>query len=159
MVPLAACSKKTDDSGGGGGAGGDCVATPVQGALEDSQLTPHSDFDACVSDSGAGGESASTAPNSACSLEDFCAAMVENGYPACGSDPSMFDASGCRRSLCTTDEDCSANEHCFTTPDGVCLSTAGYGCAVDCDDQGTPHCTCAANDICGAESHCVPNAG
>lgn len=107
------------------------------GFTEGTTVVPSEDFAEC-------GESA---PNSSCSLEDFCA------IEGCGTDGSMFDANGCRRKLCSEDADCDSGQICYTTnsdTDG-CLSTADYACA---PIDGEP-CSCIADLICGEESHCI----
>jgi hypothetical protein len=133
--------------GGGGGptGGGECPPGETlvyhgdqiecDGFVEDTLVVPHEDFAACE-----------TPPNSACSLEDFCA--VEG----CGFNLAMYDADGCRRELCETNDDCGAGQICYTTTqDEGCLSTAGMACGPAEDGS----CECFANAICGAESHCV----
>lgn len=147
---LLACGGETSGSGGGGGgsggAGGECATgQPLEtrsGELvcaftEGTDLVPHDDFASC----------ADRAPNSACSRAEFCAVQ------ACGTPDSMFDAEGCRRTLCTTDADCAMGETCYATPpETVCLSTAEYACG----PQNDVACDCVADLICGSESHCIP---
>jgi hypothetical protein len=136
-----------DGTGAGGGTGG-LVCTPPEvlihdptsgeivcgGVDEDTEVVPHSDFDACTEP-----------PNSACGHDDFCAVMQ------CGDPNSMFDAQGCRRKTCADDADCARGQVCHDTAMQGCLPSAGYACAPAPDGV----CNCPANAVCGFEQHCV----
>lgn len=150
LALFSACSDGGSSGAGGqggaqGGAGGECATgAPVTTRAgervcsfnEGTELAPHEDFAGCGDRS----------PNSACSRADFCALQ------ACGTPDSMFDALGCRRTLCVTNDDCNADETCYATPEGVCLEVSEYACGPTEDAA----CGCVADLICGHESHCIP---
>lgn len=150
-VTALGCGDSNDGENAGGAGGGapagECPAgetliikageVQCGGFVEDTKLPINEAFDSC-------GEAA---PNTSCSLEEFCALM------SCGAAHSMFGADGCRRTICDTNEDCPSGQICYTTTteeDG-CLSNAGFACA-PIDDSP---CDCIANAICGEESHCI----
>ena len=143
---LVGCGSEDSGDGAGGAGGLSCtppevpIHAPTSGEIvcggvdEDTEVVPHSDFDACAEP-----------PNSACNVEDFCAIMQ------CGDPNSGFDAQGCRRTTCANDADCEPGQVCHDTYMQGCVPSAGYACAPATDGV----CHCPANAACGFEQHCV----
>ncbi|MBL8743357.1 MAG: hypothetical protein JNK04_19740 [Myxococcales bacterium] len=150
LTAVACTESSSGELGGAGGGGGspsgnECPPDQTLvyngdtlecgGFVEDTRMPVHDDFASCAEP-----------PNSSCALPDFCAQM------GCGDPNAMFDASGCRRRICETNEDCDAGQVCITThEEDTCLSNAGFACG-PIDGEA---CVCYANLICGSESHCV----